>query len=108
MKDPTPVVALAVSGMNDVLNSQGYAQAAERNRIPIAAWSLMWIIAASGCMLFGYASRQPKSMRRLFLVMPAVLSAAFLLIADIDSPHGGMIRVNPQNLASLAQSLRGH
>jgi len=25
---PTPMVALAVSGMNDVLNSQGYTQAA--------------------------------------------------------------------------------
>ena len=35
---PTPVVALAVSGMNDVLNSQGYTQAAWRNRIPTAAW----------------------------------------------------------------------
>ena len=31
---PTPVVALAVSGMNDVLNSQGYTQAAWWNRIP--------------------------------------------------------------------------
>ena len=30
---PTPVVALAVSGMNDVLNSQGYTQAAWWNRI---------------------------------------------------------------------------
>ena len=35
---PTPVVALAVAGMNDVLNSQGYTQAAWWNRIPIAAW----------------------------------------------------------------------
>jgi hypothetical protein len=25
---PTPVVALAIAGMNDVLNSQGYTQAA--------------------------------------------------------------------------------
>jgi hypothetical protein len=33
----TPLLALAVSGMNDVLNSQGYTQAAWRNRIPIAA-----------------------------------------------------------------------
>jgi hypothetical protein len=32
---PTPVVALAVSGMNDVLNSQGYTQAAWWNRIPL-------------------------------------------------------------------------
>ena len=31
---PTPVMALAVSGMNDVLNSQGYTQAAWWNRIP--------------------------------------------------------------------------
>src|SRR5277367_6622624 len=31
---PTPVVALAVAGMNDVLNSQGYTQAAWWNRIP--------------------------------------------------------------------------
>src|SRR5215472_12222992 len=31
---PTPVVALAVSGMNDVLNSKGYAQAAWSNRVP--------------------------------------------------------------------------
>jgi hypothetical protein len=38
---PTQVVALAVSGMNDVLNSQGYTQAAWWNRIPIAAWGLM-------------------------------------------------------------------
>jgi len=36
--EPTPVAALTVSGMNDVLNSQGYTQAAWRNRIPVAAW----------------------------------------------------------------------
>src|SRR6516165_469592 len=38
---PTPVVALAISGMNDVLNSQGYTQAAWWNRIPLAAWAMM-------------------------------------------------------------------
>src|SRR5690349_17786410 len=42
---PTPVVALAVSGMNDVLNSQGYTQAAWWNRIPVGAWTLMAAIA---------------------------------------------------------------
>jgi len=31
---PTPVTALTVAGMNDVLNSQGYTQAAWWNRIP--------------------------------------------------------------------------
>ncbi|MEI6203872.1 MAG: hypothetical protein WCP68_18140 [Enhydrobacter sp.] len=42
---PTPVMALVVSGMNDVLNSQGYTQAAWWNRIPVSAWILMATIA---------------------------------------------------------------
>src|SRR5580700_426459 len=35
---PTPTIALVVAGMNDVLNSQGYTQAAWWNRIPTGAW----------------------------------------------------------------------
>jgi hypothetical protein len=35
---PNPVSALALSGMNDVLNSEGYTEAAWRNRVPLAAW----------------------------------------------------------------------
>ncbi len=42
LAQPTPVIALAVSGMNDVLNSQGYTQAAWWNRIPMSTWSLWW------------------------------------------------------------------
>jgi hypothetical protein len=61
---PAPIIALVASRMNDVLNSQGYTQ---------AAWSI-----------------------------------ALLLIADIDSPRAGIIRVNPQNLISCAESLRAH
>jgi hypothetical protein len=34
---PTPIIALVVDGMNDVLNSQGYTEAAWLNRIPVAA-----------------------------------------------------------------------
>ena len=44
----------------------------------------------------------------LFLVLPLVLSIALFLIADIDTPRGGLIHVNPQNLASLVESLRAH
>ncbi|MEZ5576921.1 MAG: hypothetical protein R3F44_15375 [Candidatus Competibacteraceae bacterium] len=54
---PTPIVALAVSGMNDVLNSQGYAQAALWNRIPVAAWVLMMVIAICCNVLVGYGLR---------------------------------------------------
>jgi len=105
---PTPMVALAVSGMNDVLNSQGYTQAAWRNRIPIAAWGLMAAIAICCNVLVGYGARNLKAKGILFLVLPLVVSISFFLISEIDSPRAGVIRVNPQNLASLVEFLRAH
>ena len=41
----------------------------------------------------------------LLIVLPIVIAISFLLIADIDAPRGGLIRIRPRNLASLAQSL---
>jgi hypothetical protein len=102
---PTPVIALAVSGMNDVLNSQGYTQAAWWNRIPVAAWGLLVATAISCNVLVGYGARGAKMKTALLLVLPLVVSISFLLIADIDSPRGGLIHVAPQNLVSLSQSL---
>lgn len=52
-----PTVALAVSGMNDVLKPQGYTQSAWWYRIPVTAWVLMVIIAVGCNVLVGYGSR---------------------------------------------------
>jgi hypothetical protein len=106
LASPTQVVALAVSGMNDVLNSQGYTQFAWWNRIPIAAWGLMGAIAICCNLLLGYGARRKGIL--LFLVLPLAVSISFFLIADIDSPRRGLIRVQPQNLISLSQSLQAH
>lgn len=100
---PSPVIALAVGGMNDVLNSQGYTQAAWWNRIPVAAWGLMFAIATFSNALVGYGARGMEW--RLFMVLPLVVAISFFLIADIDSPRGGVIKVRPQNLVSLRAGL---
>jgi hypothetical protein len=101
----TPVAALALAGMNDVINSQGYTQAAYWNRIPTAAWYFMAAIALCSNFLFGYRSRNHNTAGKLILVLPLIVSIAFLLIADIDAPRHGLIEVRPQNLESLAKSL---
>jgi hypothetical protein len=100
---PTPIVALAVAGMNDVLNRQGYTQAAWWNRIPDGAWALMGALAVCCCALIGYDSYRRRAL--LVTVLPFILSIAFFLISDIDSPRRGVIRVLPQNLISLSESL---
>jgi hypothetical protein len=102
---PNPVLALVVSGMNDVLNSQGYTQAAWWNRIPKAAWTLMALIAICCNLLVGYGVRNTKLKGPFLLILPLVVSTAFLLIADMDSPRGGLLRVYPQNLLSLSASM---
>jgi hypothetical protein len=101
---PTPVTALAAAGMNDVLNSQGYTQAAWWNRIPEAAWGLMFVIAIFANVMLGYGVRRMRV--GLLVILPLLVSISFFLIADIDSPRRGVIRVSPQNLESLRQGLR--
>jgi hypothetical protein len=100
---PTPIVALVVSGMNDVLNSQGYTQAAWWNRIPSAAWALMILIAIACNLLLGYGEHRANW---FLLILPFIVSISFFLIADIDSPRGGVIRVHPYNLISQSQSMK--
>lgn len=102
-KQPTPPMILVISGMNDVLNARSYTQASWWNRIPLAAWALMAAIAIFCNVLIGYTAHRKRAL--LFVVLPLALSISFSLVADIDSPRGGVIRVLPQNLVSLAQSL---
>ncbi len=102
---PTPVVSLAVSGMNAVFDSEGYTQGAWWNRIPISAWILMVVIAICSNVLFGYSTHPTKLRPFLILVLPIIVSIAFFLIADIDSTRNGIIRINPQNLIRISNSL---
>jgi hypothetical protein len=101
----TPINALVLSGMNDVINSQGYVQAAWWNRIPYAAWSLMAAIAICANLLVGFGARNFKKNIGLFMIFPFVISMSFFLIADIDSPRGGVIRIEPRNLITLQKNL---
>ncbi|NEX93644.1 hypothetical protein [Caulobacter sp. 17J65-9] len=100
---PTPVAALVVSGMNDVLNAQGYTGAAWRNHIPIGAWGLMLLMAFASNVLLGAVEHRKGT--RILAILPVIVSVPFLLIADIDSPRAGIIRVQPVNLVAFVRSL---
>jgi len=84
-----------------VLNSQGYVQAAWWNRIPYTAWALMVAIAICANLLVGFGARNFQKNIGLFMIFPFVISVSFFLIADIDSPRGGVIRIEPRNLITL-------
>jgi len=105
---PTAISGLLVSGMNDLLNAQSYTQAAWWNRIPVGAWLLLALVAIFSNFLAGYNLRSLRAANLRLLMLPLVVSIAFFLIAEIDSPRRGLIQVSPQNLISLAESLQNH
>jgi hypothetical protein len=104
-EQPTPIGALVVAGMNDVLNSQDYSEAARINHIPLGAWYLMVIIALLGCVVQGYGAKGSLRKGLLITILPATVALSLALIADIDSPKGGVIRVEPRDLGRLLRSL---
>lgn len=102
------VDVLVIAEMNTILDAEGYTQAAWWNRIPTAAWILMFAIALISQLLVGYGTQNGRVNRVLPMILPLAVSIAFLLIADIDSPRSGVIRVSPQNLLSVVDSLSAH
>ncbi len=54
-------------------------------------------------LLLGYRERRTDAV--VLTVLPLVLSIALFLIADIDSPREGLIRVAPINLVQLSDSM---
>jgi hypothetical protein len=105
-RQPDMIVALAVSGMNDVINAQGYTQAAWWNHVPLSAVLLMGGIALMCNVLIGYGARAVPLHSRLLLILPVFVALAFALILDIDTPRLGLIKVAPQNLLALKEQLK--
>jgi hypothetical protein len=100
---PTPISALVASGLNDVFNSADTTAAAWLDRIPIPAWWLLVMVALGANITLGFGAKRFNS--PLLLVVPLTAAVSFFLIADIDSPRGGVVQVPPENLNRLAASL---
>ena len=106
LQKPDPVVALAVAGMNDVLNAQGYTQAAFWNHVPMSAVALVAGVAFLCSVLIGFGAKSAPRQSRLLVILPLFVGLAFALIVDIDTPRLGLIKVVPQNLLALQESLK--
>jgi hypothetical protein len=65
----------------------------------------MGLIALATNVLLGVSERRSGVL--LLLILPVIISTSFLLIADIDNPHGGFIHVVPHNLIAVTHALGG-
>jgi hypothetical protein len=91
--------------ISEVISAQGHSQGASWNTIPRPAWWLLSVIAVCANLMFGFGSYHFNSHRSILFTLPVIISITFFLIADIDSPRSGSIRIVPQNLTNLAHAL---
>jgi hypothetical protein len=101
---PTQITALVVSGMNDVINSQGYTLAGWRDRLPIEVWALLFLVATICNFLVGFGAERLSPATQAILPLTAAL--AFVLIADVEGPRNGLVQVQPVNLRDAAEAIR--
>ena len=82
-------------------------QAAVRSRIPGAIWVGLFAVAAFSLAAMGYHAGLVGTGRSLAVLAVALtFSVVIELIADLDRPQQGVLRVSQRALLDLQQSMR--
>lgn len=101
----TPVMASVLTAYNQLLVSKQQTQAVWKRQIPDAVWLVLILLAASACFLIGNHIPDSHGHHFYLLLLPALTSLVLFMIAEIDIPGQGVIRVTPDELERLEASL---
>lgn len=101
------VVGLFIQSLNEMIDLHTKRlTAAVRNRIPSVIWFALLAVAAIALGTMGYHAGLAGTRRSVAVVAVAVtFSAVILLIADLDRPQEGALKVSQQALIDLEQSM---
>lgn len=106
-QNQTAVVASYERALSEMIGVSEKRLAAFENRVPVAVWIIILVVAAFQSFITGYSMK-----RKVWLsltVTPIVIAVVIALIADLDDPHSGLIRVQQQSMSHLANELTaGH
>jgi hypothetical protein len=108
-KNPNSIiVGLYIQSLNDVIDLHTKRlTAAVRNRIPFAIWAALYAISIFSFAAMGYHSGLTGTVRSLVIIVVAfTFSVVIVLIADLDRSQEGVLKVSPQALIDLRQSMR--
>ena len=102
------VVGLFVQSLNQMIDLHAVRmQAGLRSRIPGAIWLGLFAVAASSLATMGYHAGLSGTRRSLATLAVAVtFSVVIELIADLDRPQEGVLRVSQQALLDVQRSIK--
>jgi hypothetical protein len=101
------VVGLFVQSLNELIDLHAKrVQAGVRSRIPGAIWVGLFAVAALSLAAMGYHAGLTGTLRSLAVVAVAVaFSVVIELVADLDRPREGVLRVSQQALLDVQRSM---
>ena len=108
VKNPNSiVVGLFIQSLNEMIDLHAARmQAGLRSRIPGAIWLGLFAVAALSLATMGYHAGLSGTRRSLAIVAVAVTFAVVIeLIADLDRPQEGILRVSQQALLDTQRSM---
>jgi hypothetical protein len=105
---PSPIVATFINSLNEMFDIDALRYDALKNHVPGVVWLLVLGVGACGCGAAGYGAGA-GGLRSGFsnVALPLLIAVAITLIADLDRPRGGLIRINQGPLTDLKQVLVG-
>jgi hypothetical protein len=107
-KNPNSIVGgLFIQSLNDVIDLHAKrVQAGLRSRIPGAIWVGLFAVAALSLATMGYHAGMVGTRRSLAILAVAfTFSVVIELIADLDRPQEGILKVSQQALLDLQRSM---
>jgi hypothetical protein len=98
---------LFISSLNDLIDNHARRLAALENQVPASVFVLLYVAAIAAMALTGYGLGVGGQRNPLCTVTATILIASVVfLIADLDRPRRGLIRVSQQSMVRLQQSLQ--
>lgn len=107
-KDRSDITGLFVESLNEVIDLHATRlMAAVRSRVPNMIWIVLFVLSILAMLMMGYHSGLARS-RRSIAVLALILgfSSVLYLIADLDRPGLGTLRISQQAMIDLRHSMK--
>jgi Protein of unknown function (DUF4239) len=107
-KDRSPIAALFVASLNEMIDLHATrVMAGLRSRIPGVIWIVLYVLALLAMEMIGYHAGLANSRRSIAAVALIIgFSLVLFLIADLDRPGQGMLRVSQESMLDLRKSMK--
>lgn len=83
---------------SELSESRIQTSAVWRRQIPDAIWLIVIITMMVACFLVGHQSPEQQGSHLFLIILPTLASLTLFIIAEIDIPGQGIIRITPDEM----------